>query len=89
MPFNDDDRKELSALLSRPFLGACGLIVVLSGALAGHWISGVKEDLREIRTTLNSRADLPTRTIELERRDEDKEHRLRIIEQDHWKVTGH
>ncbi len=89
MPNDDHERKELSALLSRPFLGACGLIVVLSGALAGHWISGVKEDLGELRATLNSRADLPPRTAELERRDADKESRLRVIEQEHWKFNGH
>lgn len=89
MPSDDDERKELSALLSRPFLGACSLILVLAGAVVGNWISGVKEDLVDIRTTLNSRADLPPRTAELERRDADKEGRLRAVEQDHWKFKGH
>ena len=89
MPSADEDQKELSALLSRPFIGACGLIIVLSGAVMGHWISGVKEDLTDIRSTLDRRADLPPRTTELERRDLDKEGRLREVERDHWKFRAH
>lgn len=89
MPTDATERKELSALLSRPFLGACSLVVVLAGVVMGNWVSGVKQDLVEIRTTLNNRADLPPRTAELERRDTDKEGRLREIERDHWRFKTH
>jgi len=80
-----DEQRELSALLSRPFLGACGLIIVLTGALGGYWISGVKEDLAGIRATLDSRADLPPRTAELERRTTVIEEHVRDVERDHWR----
>ena len=86
---NADEQRELSALLSRPFLGACGLILILAGSFGGYWISGVKEDITEIRAILNSRADIPPRTAELERRDADKEGRLREVERDHWKIQTH
>jgi hypothetical protein len=84
-----DERKELSALLSRPFLGACGLVIVLAGAVVGDKFIAIKDDLTEIRVILNSRADLPPRTAELERRDADKEGRLREIERDHWRFKTH
>ena len=84
-----DERKELSALLSRPFLGACGLVIVLAGAVVGDKFIAIKDDLTEIRVILNSRADLPPRTAELERRDTDKEGRLREIERDHWRFKTH
>jgi hypothetical protein len=84
-----NERKELSALLSRPFLGACGLVIVLAGAVVGDKFIAIKDDLTEIRVILNSRADLPPRTTELERRDADKEGRLREIERDHWRFKTH
>lgn len=89
MPSDIEERKELSALLSRPFLGACSLILVLTGLVMGNWINGVKADLADIRATLDRRADLPPRTSELERRDQDKEERLREIEREHWRFRTH
>ena len=82
---NSDEQRELSALLSRPFIGACGVIILLAGGFGGYWLSGVKEDLAEIRVILNSRADIPWRTAELERRATDEEKRLLEVERDHWK----
>jgi hypothetical protein len=89
MAHADDERKEISALLSRPFIGACSLVIVLAGAVVGDKFIAIKDDLTEIRATLNSRADLPPRTTELERRDADKEGRLREIERDHWRFKTH
>jgi hypothetical protein len=89
MPTDSTERKELSALLSRPFLGACSLVIVLSGAVVGDKFVSIKDDIAEIRVILNSRADLPPRTAELERRDTDKEGRLREIERDHWRFKAH
>lgn len=89
MATDHDERKELSALLSRPFLGACSLVVVLAGVVVGVWASGIKEDIASIKSTLNERADLPPRTAELERRDVDKEGRLREVERDHWRFKTH
>jgi len=85
MAHADDERKELSALLSRPFIGACSLVIVLAGAVVGDKFIAIKDDLTEIRGILNSRADLPPRTAELERRDTDKEDRIRALEHEHWK----
>jgi len=89
MAHETDERKELSALLSRPFIGACSLVIVLSGVVVGDKFIAIKDDLAEIRTILNSRADLPPRTTELERRDADKEGRIREIERDHWRFKIH
>jgi len=89
MAHETDERKELSALLSRPFIGACSLVIVLSGIVVGDKFIAIKDDLAEIRTILNSRADLPPRTTELERRDADKEGRIREIERDHWRFKIH
>jgi hypothetical protein len=89
MPGHEDKTDEIDALFSRPFLGACGLVIVLAGAVVGDKFIAIKDDLTEIRVILNSRADLPPRTAELERRDADKEGRLREIERDHWRFKTH
>lgn len=89
MPTDVTERKELSALLSRPFLWAASSVIVLTGVAVGDKFAAIKDDITEIRIILNSRADLPTRTAELERRDTDKEGRIREIERDHWRFKTH
>ena len=88
MPSSNEQR-ELSALLSRPFLGACSIIIVLLGGFGGFWLSGVRENLAKIFLILDSRADIPWRTAELERREADKERRLQEIEREHWTSRAH
>ena len=75
-----DESKEISALFSRPFIGACGLILVLCGVVVGVWSSTMEKDISDIRRILDERATLPPRTAELERRTEDQEQRLRTLE---------
>ena len=89
MANESDERKELSALLSRPFLGACSLVLVLAGMVVGIWSSGIKQDITDIRDTLKERASLIPRTAELEKRTEDQEERLRHVERDHWQRQTH
>jgi len=75
-----EQAEEINALFSRPFLGACSLILVLCGVVVGIWSAGIEKDLASIRAILNERAALAPRTAELERRTEDQEQRLRAIE---------
>ena len=85
----DATAQEVKVIFSRPFLGACGLIIALCGVVVGLWSSAIERDLNEIRATLNAHASLPPRTIELERRTDDQEGRLRAIERQMYQNGRH
>ena len=72
---------EVKVLFSRPFLGACGIIIALCGMVLGLWSSAIERDLLDLRLTLNERASLLPRTTALEQRTADQEERLRAVEQ--------
>lgn len=82
---DSDESKEVSALFSRPFLGACSLVIILCGVVVGLWSSAIEKDLGDIRRTLDDRATLLPRTAELEKRTEDQERRLRELERFTWR----
>lgn len=89
MDHEREERKEISALFSRPFLGACGLVVVLAGVVVGVWSSQIERDLNAIRAVLNERASLIPRTAELEKRTDDQEDRIRDLERQSWRSRPH
>lgn len=86
---DSDERQEISALFSRPFLGACSLVLVLAGVVVGVWSSAIERDINAIRAVLNERASLIPRTTELEKRTEDQEERLRDLERQSWRNRAH
>ena len=88
MPGHEDKTDEIDALFSRPFLGACGIIIALCGMVVGLWSSSIERDINGIRLTLNERASLIPRTTELEKRTDDQEGRLREIERSLYR-NGH
>lgn len=74
------------------FTGACAVILGLAGTLVGVWSSGVEQALVTLRTTqdaiwktVNERNSLPGRTSEVERRTDDQEARIRVLERQVWK----
>jgi len=89
MAHESDGQRELNALFSRPFLGACSLVLVLAGVVVGVWSSAIERDLTAIRSTLNERANLIPRTAELEKRTDDQEERLRELERQSWRTRPH
>ncbi len=87
MPENQTSETGIASLISKGFLAACGIIISLCGLVVGLWSHGIEKDLRDIRDAqqaiwqvLNDRADLKPRVAELEKRDGDKEDRLRAVE---------
>lgn len=95
MDGNESSANEIKVIFSRPFLGACGIIVALCGYVIGLWATAIEQDRQEtrvaitdIRRILDERATLTTRTAELERRTEDQEQRLRVNEW-HLYSNGH
>lgn len=83
------ERQEISALFSRPFLGACSLVLLLAGVVVGVWSSAIERDINAIRTVLNERASLIPRTAELEKRTDDQEERIRDLERQSWRSRPH
>jgi len=89
MSGNETAANEIKVIFSRPFIGVCGVCIALCGVVVGLWSSAIERDLNEIRATLNARASLPPRTIELERRTDDQEGRLRAIERQMYQNGRH
>lgn len=86
---SDDQASETwtATLLSKGLVAAGGAIITLCGLVVGLWSSGIEKDVRDTRDAqraiwqvLNDRADLKPRVAELEKRDGDKEDRLRAVE---------
>lgn len=66
-------------------VGASTLLLTLVGYIIGDFVSDIRDRVASIQHTLDSRAGLAPRVETLERADLDKEGRLRVIEQEHWK----
>jgi len=84
-----EERQEISALFSRPFLGACSLVLVLAGVVVGVWSSAIERDINAIRLVLNERASLLPRVAELEKRTDEQKEQIRELERDHWRNRPH